>query len=101
MCIRDRLKGALWTLIPSFFVTIFFGLLVWPLPGNFVPFAWYRDRKLKVRLARGLTLILIVIEVFLVQYYLDIVGFIRAEFTYTSFIEDKDVYKRQVPGADH
>ena len=85
------LKGALWTLIPSFFVTIFFGLLVWPLPGNFVPFAWYRDRKLKVRLARGLTLILIVIEVFLVQYYLDIVGFIRAEFTYTSFIEDNYV----------
>ncbi|NLK01633.1 MAG: LTA synthase family protein [Clostridiaceae bacterium] len=85
------IKGTLWTLIPAFFVTFCFGFLIWPWPEDFVPFAWLRNRKLKTRLARGLTLFLIVIEIFLVQYYLDIVGFIRAEFTYTSFIEDNYV----------
>ncbi|HHU06902.1 MAG TPA: LTA synthase family protein [Clostridiaceae bacterium] len=84
--------GAIWTLIPSLLSTALFGILIWPKEeGSRFAATSMSGKKWKSRLSKAIVIALIILEVFLVQYNLDVYGYVKAQFTYSSFIENNYV----------
>ena len=91
------LNAALWTLIPAFLSTALFAILVWPLVDNSQATLAIRKRfRWKTWLVRGSVILLLAVELFMVEYFLDITDFISAQFTHSTFIEDNFVDPKEV-----
>ncbi len=79
--------GAFSTVVPAALAATLFGILVWPpAEGSQSSAAALRKTKWKNYLSKGIVIILVLVEVFLVQCNLDVYGYVKAQFTYSNFI---------------
>lgn len=88
--------GAVSTLIPAVLATALFGILIWPVKEDSRFAVGIRSKKWRTHLSKGIVIVLVLLEIFLVQYNLDVYGYVKAQFTYSSFIEDNYVDAEEV-----